>query len=155
MILVNSRMKILIYVLLSNHMPPRKQPFYKENHRMKRLRSAELPLAPSVIQSPPRLFSEEWACTQNQGSGAPVLAVLLITVKSQYFPFPCPQSALSASVSLICKMRNQTPSLRVLPAIPWVSVHCDDFLSAAAVIKTYADFVLIIHTLPFVLFTLD
>lgn len=121
---------------------------------MKRLLSAELPLAPSVIQGPPRLLSEEGACTQNQGSGAPGLAVLLIAVKSQYFPSPCPQSALLASVSLICKMGTQTPSLRVPPAIPWVSVHCDDFLSAAAIIKTYADFVLIIHTLPFVLFTL-
>lgn len=70
-ILVNSRMKIPFRVLSTNHMPPRKWTFYKENHRKKRLLSGEVPPAP---QAPLR---KRGLSTQRRRPGAAVLALPL------------------------------------------------------------------------------
>lgn len=138
-ILVNSRMKIPFRVLSTNHMPPRKWTFYKENHRKKRLLPGEVPPAPQAASGEERaLAPEEEARGCSPGFAANSLWKLSILLSlSSVRP-------LSLSVSHMPSERR-TPKLRV---------HRDGLLSAVAVIKTRADFVLIFHTLPRLLFSI-
>ena len=122
-ILVNSRMKIPFHVLSTNHMPPRKWTFYKENHRKKKAPFCWASSSPSVIQSPQAAFrGREGSGPRRWRIAAPVLA-LLLTSYGIWAPFPPLSSVSCLSLSFPhLSSEGWTPELRVPPANPRGSI---------------------------------
>ena len=111
-ILVNSRMKIPFRVLSTNHMPPRKWTFYKENHRKKRLLPGEVPPAPQAASGEERALDPE----EEARGCSPGFAANSLWKLSTFLPLS-PVRPLSLSVPHMPSERR-TPKLRVLPASP-------------------------------------